>query len=454
MNASTRVLTLLCAFLFCATFSVFGQGSLTPPGPPSVTMKTLDQVQPRIPINDTNTPGNTDDTFDINQPGSYYLTGNVPVTKTNGIHVTVSGVTIDLSGYKIGRIFAQFGTGILIDASADRCAVQNGTVTGFAYGVQAASSGGTLSHVTASITTTTGIAVANGWNLESCTSHGNDGMGIFASFGCVLSNCIAYTNGDVGIKTGSACALTNCTATDNSATGIDVESGTLTNCVGSNNVGTAEAGIKAGDGSTLLNCVANRNTAQSGIYVLFGCSLTNCSAANNTSAASSSYGIQTGAGCTVSHCSVFFTDSSAASHTGQTGCGISTGYRCSISNCTAAANRGDGIRVSYQCHVFANFCSNAGLNGGDGAGIHSTAERNVIEDNEVTDSTRGIEVSGIESLIVKNKVAHAFATNYVIAVNNRYGPIVDIHANGAAAVNGATATSTLTSTDPWANFSY
>jgi parallel beta-helix repeat protein len=131
-----------------------------------------------------------------------------------------------------------------------------------------------------------------------------------------------------------------------------------------------------------------------------------------------------------------------------------TSYRCTVSNCTVAANRGDGIRVTYQCHVFGNFCSNAGQNGGDGAGIHSTAERNLIEDNDVTESTRGIEVASNNNLIIKNKVAHAFGTNYVIAFNNRYGPIIDIHLGGGAAVNGATAPSTLTSTDPWANFSY
>jgi hypothetical protein len=30
--------------------SAFGQGPLTPPGPPALTMKTLQQIEPRTPI--------------------------------------------------------------------------------------------------------------------------------------------------------------------------------------------------------------------------------------------------------------------------------------------------------------------------------------------------------------------------------------------------------------------
>jgi hypothetical protein len=104
--------------------------------------------------------------------------------------------------------------------------------------------------------------------------------------------------------------------------------------------------------------------------------------------------------------------------------------------------------------VLANTCDRNGLgSGGNGAGIHSTNSENRIEANSVTGNDRGIDVDSTGSLIIKNSAA-TNTTDYVIAASNRYGAIVNITAGGAAAVNGNVAASTLTSTDPWANFSY
>ncbi|HXF10126.1 MAG TPA: hypothetical protein VN625_05025, partial [Desulfuromonadaceae bacterium] len=41
---------LLLSILNSPLSTVFAQGSLTPPGGPAPDMKTLDQVQPRVPI--------------------------------------------------------------------------------------------------------------------------------------------------------------------------------------------------------------------------------------------------------------------------------------------------------------------------------------------------------------------------------------------------------------------
>ena len=51
MKNPKRILTGFAATLWMFTgMDVMGQGSLTPPGAPGETMKTLAQVEPRTPI--------------------------------------------------------------------------------------------------------------------------------------------------------------------------------------------------------------------------------------------------------------------------------------------------------------------------------------------------------------------------------------------------------------------
>ncbi|MEN1704736.1 MAG: hypothetical protein AAGJ54_04395 [Planctomycetota bacterium] len=69
-------------------------GPLTPPaGAVSPTNKTLQEVEPRIPISRANTT--------ITEPGSYYLTNNIDMQGFSGIRVAASSVTIDLNGFTI-----------------------------------------------------------------------------------------------------------------------------------------------------------------------------------------------------------------------------------------------------------------------------------------------------------------------------------------------------------------
>src|SRR5688572_7558852 len=71
------------------------QGPLTPPGAPAPSFKTLQQVEPRTPIQSL--------PFTINQPGSYYLTTNLTANAldANGITVATSAVTLDLRGFAL-----------------------------------------------------------------------------------------------------------------------------------------------------------------------------------------------------------------------------------------------------------------------------------------------------------------------------------------------------------------
>src|SRR5678815_1587099 len=99
---SITALALLLSTLNPQLSSVLAQGPLTPPGAPAPTMKTLDQVEPRVAINATNTPGDDDSLFKITQPGSYYLTGNITgVAGKHGIEIAASGVTLDLNGFDL-----------------------------------------------------------------------------------------------------------------------------------------------------------------------------------------------------------------------------------------------------------------------------------------------------------------------------------------------------------------
>src|SRR4029079_3387339 len=138
----------ICLFFCLFAPQAFPQGSLTPPGAPAPTMKTLQQIEPRTDLKvlyDQNHDGVGDDAsyeIVISQPGSYYLSSNMgtvgapmPVTRTNAIHVTAAGVAIDLNGFQIQRTSGIGGSGIAVDSTADRCAVKNGSVTGFLFGV-------------------------------------------------------------------------------------------------------------------------------------------------------------------------------------------------------------------------------------------------------------------------------------------------------------------------------
>ena len=100
------------------------QGSLTPPGAPAPTMKTLDQLEPRTPISAA--------PFTISQPGSYYLTGNLTITSGDAITIATNSVTLDLNGFTISSTAASAaGCGILLSGSNPRdLTILNGHITG------------------------------------------------------------------------------------------------------------------------------------------------------------------------------------------------------------------------------------------------------------------------------------------------------------------------------------
>ena len=415
----TRIITATALTLIAA--GLLFAGPLNPPaGPITSTNKTLTEVEPRIAINLTNTPGDADSLFKITQRGSYYLSGNISgVAGKHGIEIAASGVTIDLMGFDLSGVPAM-GAFDGVSATVNvltNITIRNGSVRG--WGGDGVDLGNNVAinsaviDVRASNNTGNGILTGSFSTITGCTASVNTVNGISTSFGCTISNCTASQNTGNGILTGSGCTITGCSAYNNTFNGIVTSTGcVISNCTAVDNIGS---GILTGIGCTITGCTANNNTGN---------------------------GISTGIACTITGCSAYF----------NIGNGIFSSSGCTISNNTASSNRLNGIRVSIQCVVLANACSFNG-NGGDGAGIHAIGSDNRIEGNNCVNADRGIDVDVAGNIIIKNTCA-SNTIDWTIVANNVVGPILDRRAPASAAINGFSAPSSLGSTDPNANFSY
>ena len=409
-HLTMKTLRLVClvaaaAMPFMQTPPAFAQGSLTPPGAPAPTMKRLDEIEPRLNLQASPAPAGVDTTdanyhFIINQPGSYYLSANLGVTKANGIKVNVEGVSLDLNGFEISRANALGGNGIEIVATAHRTSLRHGSIKGFLYGINTVGSASACSF--------------RELRVGSCI-----GVGIVAGPSAVLDSCRAHDNFQQGIIVGNSASLNNCTVTRNAGS----------------------AGLQTGSGATLTNCTATLNIGQDAILAGDGSSISNCSAFNNNGGTSN--GITAGPGSTVTACS--------SSNNGGSGFNLGTGG--TIQKCAASFNRGDGITLSSGAAARDNDCVSNRGSGGNSAGIHVTGSDNRIDGNNVVNNDHGVDVDAANNLIVRNS-ARRNTTNYDIVANNVYGGIVDRTAPASAAVNGNSATTSAGTLDPWANVSY
>ena len=439
-NLSQLCLALLLSALVLRPSTLFAQGPLNPPaGPPAPNMKSLGEIEPRNNLQASPAPAGVDTTnaawhFIINQPGSYYLSANLGVTKTHGIQINAEGVTLDLNGFQIARTSGSGGNGIEIPPTSDRASIRQGSIIGFNNGIESLYD----------------ASYACGCSFRDLAVSRCTGKGIHAGEGAVLESCRAHDNsGNDAIRAERGSSLTNCTASNNTtANGIFANVGSsLSNCSASGNTGTH--GIRANASSALTNCSASFNTVAFGIWADVGSTVTHCTASNNVSADSASAGIYAAPGCTVSH-STAAGNSSNAPSTSTTGMGFWITQDGMIQNCTASTNEGDGIRITFRVVARDNSCTANGADG-DGAGVHSTNIHNRIEGNSVTENDRGIDVDAAASLIIRNSASDN-TTNYQIVAGNKVGGIVS--APDSVAINGSTGGAGVGSVSPWSNFSF
>lgn len=246
----------ILAALFCLALAgsrVWAQGGLTPPGSPGETMKTLQQVEPRMPLNSATT---------ITQSGSYYLTG--PVTN-GGITVSASDVTLDLNGFSI--VGSGSGNGITVNSGMLDAVVRNGSIHNFSAGVvMVAALGCRLENLTVVDNASHGIYLngasgpCNGNVLGTCTLIGNGGDGI---------HLIGGAAGECSYNFLKACIIGN-----NGGKGIFVEEQSANGCRGNEindcrSVGNSDSGVRVeGDGNRIVgNVIGNNSGSNAGLAV-------------------------------------------------------------------------------------------------------------------------------------------------------------------------------------------
>jgi hypothetical protein len=256
-------------------------GDLNPPaGPIAPTMKKLDEVEPRTPINTL--PGSSNSVHRILLPGSYYLTGDiVGETGKSGIQVIslADEVVIDLNGFTIRGVGGSL-VGISCNGTTPRVVIRNGQIRGWgSHGVNAVcpivledlriegngQGGATGGPAVAAIArrcvfagnTAHGLSVGLGSRVERVVCQSNGQNGIVAGARTMVLESQANQNTGHGIIVGDRAGVVDCMCAQNTQNGIDADFGsTVTASHCSLN---QRSGIRAGEACVITGSTSDSN---------------------------------------------------------------------------------------------------------------------------------------------------------------------------------------------------